>query len=601
VSPTDESDVRRMNAELRYRGPDSEGMATFGRAVLGMRRLAIIDLQGATQPLFDDAKQVALVCNGEIYNYVELRAALERRGHRFVTNGDCEVLLRLYQEFGPAFLSQPDAVERDSSLVVRGMFAFVLWDEANQRLLAGRDRFGQKPLYYTERAGGLYLSSEVKTLVRVGAATSAIERSVLLDTLTLTYPADPERTLCTDVRRLAPGCLLVVEAGVKRVERYWAWASSPSRQSTVADFEQQLAASVHLHLRSDVPAALLLSGGLDSAALAVFGSRVNGNMTCISAGYTDGHACDERDAARSVAHHLRLPFVDVVLHEGHAARDLLELSRVCDEPATDIAALAQWALYRRCRELGFRVALSGIGADEMLFGYPECNRIGLSLGRIRSVLQGFSHDHLPSGVEPFVPGRLARWLPVGKSGFLAYGIHKQHRTLLAALDALDPTFDERLARLSDGQKGPASIYAIHRNTYLPLNGLQLADKLGMGNSVEVRVPFVDHELWATADQVPFERRFAIKQSKPLLRQILQRYLPASVWSAPKKGFTPPPSLIRAAVLVYRERVLNSRLVESQFPRQKLLALYQAFEQADRGRWFLYALTACVLSTEAWSE
>jgi asparagine synthase (glutamine-hydrolysing) len=291
-----------------------------------------------------------------------------------------------------------------------------------------------------------------------------------------------------------------------------------------------------------------------------------------------------------------------VLDEKHAAQDLEDLSQVCDEPATDIAALAQWALYRRCQQLGFRVALSGLGADEMLFGYPDCNRVGLSLQRVEQVMSLFrrNNPHLSAILEPHVPYRLAPWLPVGSSGFLAYGLQKQHRSLLTALDATDATFDARLAHLGDGQTGLALIYALQRNTYLTHNGLQLADKLGMGNSVEVRVPFVDHCLWATADGLPLNQRFSRTSSKPVLRKILQHYLPASVWAAPKRGFSPPPALIRAAVLAHQERTLSSALVASQFPAAKLAKIYQSFEHTDRGRWFLFALTASVLSSEAWS-
>lgn len=596
--PSDELAVQRMNTELRYRGPDGEGVTTFPTVALGMRRLAIIDVQGSVQPLFNESRDLALVCNGEIYNYLELRAALERRGHAFVTNGDCEVLLRLYEELGERFLALDDAVAANSDLVVRGMFAFVLWDEKRKRLIAARDRFGQKPLYYAKKDGALYLSSELKTLVRVGAASTSIDRTVLLDTLTLTYPAEPERTLCADVRRVPPGAWLLADEKDSTLERYWSFRPASTSNATLGDFERELAESVRLHLHSDVPAALLLSGGLDSASLAVFGSRVNPNLTCISAGYQGDHTCDERHAAKGIAAHLGLPFVDVVLDESQAASDLQALSRVCDEPATDIAALAQWALYRKCHELGFRVAQTGIGADEMLFGYPECNRIGAALGWVSALSGG---GHLPSGMQKYVPGRLARFLPVGKSGLLAYAVHRQHRSLLAALDATDTTFDERLASFNDNRVGPASIYAIHRHTYLPHNGLQLADKLGMGNSVEVRAPFVDHRLWAIAEAVPFERRFSLSQSKPLLRQMLQRYLPKAVWSAPKRGFTPPPGLIRGVVLAYREHVLESRLTAAEFPIEKLRHLYAGFEQNDRGRWFLFALTASVLSVEAWSE
>lgn len=602
VNSYDQDNVRRMNAELAYRGPDGEGWVAYERVVLGMRRLAIIDVEGASQPLFDQSKQVALVCNGEIYNYVELRSALERRGHRFVTNGDCEVLLRLYEEFGPKFLSDDQgAAKADPALVVRGMFAFAIWDERRQTLVAARDRFGQKPLYYARKDGALYLSSELKTLVRADAASCTVDRTVLLDTLTLTYPADPQRTLCADVRRVPPGCLLVADAQGHTLERYWSWSPTVARDNTTGDFEQQLAESVRLHLRSDVPKALLLSGGLDSAAIAVYGSRVDANLTCISAGYAGEYSGDERDAARRVARHLNLPFIDVVLDERHAACDLEELSRVCDEPATDVSALAQWSLYRRCREHGFRVAQSGLGADEMLFGYPEWNRIGTALDAIASVLPKVTRrSHLPEVLEPYIPKRLAGFLPTGESGFLAHPVYRQHRALLAALEARDPTFDRRLLGYGDGQKGVPLVYAIHRNTYLPNNGLQLADKLGMGNSVEVRVPFVDYRLWATADGVASSERFVFGQSKPLLRKLLRRYLPASVWALPKRGFSPPPRLIRTAVLAHRERTLNSRLVADQFPVANLAKLYQTFERTDRGRWFLFALTASVLSHEAWA-
>ena len=198
-----------MNREMVYRGPDGEGLYSDGPVTLGMRRLSIIDVSGGQQPLFNEDRTLALVCNGEIYNHVELRADLVSRGHRFSTGSDCETILHLYEDLGDG------CVER-----LRGMFAFVLWDSRNGRLLAARDRLGIKPLYLARRDRSLAFSSELKSLVRARRASKALDYRVLYQTFHHTYPIDDRRTIARDVDRVPPGTLVVVDASGIHERRY---------------------------------------------------------------------------------------------------------------------------------------------------------------------------------------------------------------------------------------------------------------------------------------------------------------------------------------------------------------------------------------------
>ena len=584
--------VRAMNQQMRYRGPDGEGFYAEGPVSMGMRRLSIIDLAGGQQPLFNEDKTLALVCNGEIYNHVELRAQLIETGHRFSTHSDCEVILHLYEEGGAACLAR-----------LRGMFAFALWDSKRQRLFAARDRLGIKPLYLHRRGRLLALSSELKTLIGKDLASTACRLPVLADTLAYTFPLSESETLARDIERVPPGHLLEVDQGGMRLERYWAPTfGGGDARLTDEELVDSLTRAVALHLRSDVPVAVLLSAGVDSAALAALAKKTGTELIALSAGYRGLHDCDERSGAAETARALGLPFRELELDAAEYPRAFEEIVSRCDEPAADIAAIAQWALYRECRAAGFTVVLSGLGGDELFFGYPLWNQIG---ERMAARGEGGTRGH---GI---VRGNVSalRWM--GSDELRAAAASGEQR--VGAFQAMAPA-------------GPDAVYSFLLRSYLVNNGLQLADKLGMASSVEVRVPFLDHVFVEQVLGLPLERRFRTGQPKQLLKRMLAPLLGPAILGRPKQGFEPPSAFVRTIIRVNAERVLDSPwlagIIRPERLARALGAYLSATEPGGRlqswarraagllgtgGRdprsleWWLYSLTVAVRTVEGWSR
>jgi asparagine synthase (glutamine-hydrolysing) len=613
--PDKEALIARMNGEMVYRGPDGEGAFSDGPLAMGMRRLSIIDLEGGKQPLFNEDRSLALVCNGEIYNHVELREALAARGHRFATGSDCETILHLYEDHG-----------EDCVLHLRGMFAFALWDARRRRLLAARDRLGIKPLYLARAGRRLALSSELKTLVKAGLAATTLDRAALYQTLRYTYPIDERRTVAAEVERVPPGTLLVADEAGVRERRYW----SPSFATGAAASDEELAATladaVRIHLRSDVPVAVLLSAGIDSAAVAALAGKAGSEVVALSAGYAGQHACDERAAAQETARLLGLRCLEIELDAAEFPRLFDDLARRCDEPPCDVASMAQWALYRACRERGYEVVLSGLGGDEIFFGYPAWNRVGEALSR-RARFEPFLPGAVPRAARglarlaPRLRERLGPAWPGVFTGLDSTGVAVANQRALRFLGA-DP--EARAGEAADdlvlglerrAAPGPDAVYAFLAGAYLPNNGFLLADKLGMGNSVEVRVPFADHVLFERVTALPLERRFAPGSAKSLLKRLVAPHLPPAVLSRPKQGFTPPGAFVRAIVAEHAEAILASPDLRDWLHHGRLTALVRAATRrsplaaralearmgasVQETEWLLFSLAAFVATRPSW--
>ncbi len=584
--------VRAMNQQMRYRGPDGEGFYAEGPVSMGMRRLSIIDLAGGQQPLFNEDKSLALVCNGEIYNHLELRAQLIETGHTFATHSDCEVILHLYEEGGAACLAR-----------LRGMFAFALWDSKRQRLFAARDRLGIKPLYIHRRGRLLALSSELKSLIGKDLAGTARHLPTLADTLGYTFPLSDHQTLARDIERVPPGCLLEVDHQGLRLERYWepTFAGGDGRL-TDDELVASLTRAVELHLRSDVPVAVLLSAGVDSAALAALAKKSGTDLIALSAGYRGLHDCDERSGAAETARALGLPFRELELDAADYPRAFEEIVSRCDEPAADIASVAQWALYRECRAAGFSVVLSGLGGDELFFGYPLWNQIG---ERMAAGAEGGTRGH---GVVRRNDSAM-RWMGSEELREAAASGESRVRAFQASAPA-----------------GPDAVYSFLLRSYLVNNGLQLADKLGMASSVEVRVPFLDHVFVEQVLGLPLERRFRSGQPKQLLKKMLAPLLGPAILDRPKRGFEPPGAFVRTIIEANAERLLDTpwlaEIVRHDRLARGLGAYLSATEPGGRvtawarraagllgtgGRdprgleWWLYSLTVVVRTLEGWSR
>jgi asparagine synthase (glutamine-hydrolysing) len=554
--PVSEALVRRMCDALRQRGPDDEGLYVDGAVGLGMRRLSIIDLGGSRQPIFNEDASKVIVFNGEIYNYQDLRGGLVARGHTLRTGGDTETVVHLYEERGS-----------DCVTPLRGMFAFAVWDASSETLLLARDRFGIKPLYVITAPWGIAFASELKALHAAGLTSRELDWEALDAYFQLGYlpaPASP----FVDVKKLEPGHTLVWRReGDAAVRRYWHFpsrgdqGSAPRVRDAEAQVREWLDGSVAAHLVSDVPVAVFLSGGLDSSAVAASMALAGNTPHAFTARYSGSGAttADETGLAAALAarYGAQLTVVDI----SPDIRNIFEpIVAALDEPHADDSAIPTWLLSQAVGSR-YKVALTGIGGDELFAGYRR--HVGL--------LAAEQYARLPAGVRR-IAGAASRLIPEPRDGTL--GVDRLKRFLLTGNGAVPDRFLGLMTRLSDEERlalytpslgaritgraartrfrdvfaaqSPftgldAGLYLDYK-TFLPDDILALSDRLSMAHSLEVRVPFVDHVL---VDAVfPLPQRVKIGpwwQSKRLLRRALRPRLPAPHFRAPKRGFVGPTS------------------------------------------------------------
>ncbi len=550
--PVSESLVRGMCGALKHRGPDDEGLYVRGAVGLGMRRLSIIDLSGGRQPILNEDGSKVIVFNGEIYNYRHLRQGLIARGHTIRSAGDTETVLHLYEERGP-----------DCVTPLRGMFAFAIWDASAETLLLARDRFGIKPLYVITAPWGIAFASELKALHAVGLTSRELDWEALDTYFQLGYipaPASP----FVDVRKLEPGHTLMWRRnGAAETRRYWRFPldSAPVPPDPEARVRESLDASVTAHLESDVPVAVFLSGGLDSSAVAASMAVAGNTPHAFTARYSGSGAtaADETDLARALAarYGAELTLVDI----RPDIRNIFEpIVAALDEPHADDSAIPTWLLSQAVGSR-YKVALTGIGGDELFAGYRR--HIGL--------LAAEHYARLPAGVRR-IAGAASRLIPEPRDGTL--GVDRVKRFRRTGNGAVPDRFLGLMSRLSNDERlklyappvrakitgtaascrfrdvfsaqgQPAGLAAglfLDYMTFLPDDILALSDRLAMAHSLEVRVPFVDHLLVEAVFPIP--QRVKIGpwwRSKRLLRRALRPRLPAPHFRAPKRGFVGPTS------------------------------------------------------------
>lgn len=545
--PNKSSLVRRMNRDMVYRGPDDEGTFDDECIAMSMRRLSIIDTEGGHQPLYNEDHSLVLICNGEIYNFLELRRALEAKGHKFSSCSDSEVILHLYEE-----------TDADCLHDLRGMFAFILWDRKRKRFFVARDRVGIKPLYYFEDEGVLWFSSELKAIVTASSLSPTIDPQAVWQYLIYGFPIDKTRTVVKEIRRVMPGEYMIADNEGTEWRSYWHPRFGERGGNNVSDSQllQMLEEAVRIHLRSDVPVGILLSGGIDSAAISAMAARSGRNFEVLCVGYAGSFQVDEREEAHATAEILNLPYRDLVLDENDFSTKFNMLINCCDEPVADPSAAAQWALYEAARDKGIKVLLSGIGGDELFFGYDGWNKVGMRWAR-KMPNEAAGKKTLMEQIPPYYfSGWLLRKLAL--PSFFEYG---------ASSDK--PLYDLQ----KQVPPGPDAVYAILFGTYLLNNGLILADKLGMGCSVEVRVPFVDHVLIESILALPLSRHFAVGETKVLLRRLLAEVLPLPVLQRPKKGFSVPTNYLKYLVARDRSTICNGLLSSAWLNRDLLVSLF----------------------------
>ena len=540
-----------MLAALTHRGPDDEGRHLDGRLGFGVRRLSIIDVAGGHQPLANEDGSVWAVLNGEIYNYRELRAELTALGHRFKTGSDTETLVHLYEERGDAFVEG-----------LNGMFAVALWDAKRQRLLLARDRLGIKPLYVYRDQRALVFGSELKALLESGLVERRLDPLAVRDYFQYLYVPSP-RAIVEGVRKLEPGRLLSVEAGRVDERRYWQPPFEPIDRAPIEDQLQRFGAlfedAVALQMRSDVPYGAFLSGGIDSSAVVGTMARLAREpVKTFSIGFAASARYDELPFARLIASRFKTQHEEFVVEP--KVFDLLhDLARFFDEPFADAASLPTFVLAGLARQK-VKVVLTGDGGDELFAGYD----------RYRSEVLAESAARLPRWIRRGVLTPLLAALPLPADWRLA----DVARLAQKKLELLDLPSDLRYARHFSSWSAPEfsrllgeplrglpgsdfedrAVQTMHEGvgadflnrrmamdvaTWLPDQMLTKVDRATMGQSLEARVPFLDHRLVEFAGRLPQESKFALFALKRFLKLAFRELLPPEILNRRKHGFEVP--------------------------------------------------------------
>ncbi|HMC06022.1 MAG TPA: asparagine synthase (glutamine-hydrolyzing) [Solirubrobacterales bacterium] len=599
----DRGALAAMNRTMAHRGPDSEGMVIDGPAGLAMRRLSIIDLEGGDQPIASEDGGAQVIQNGEIYNYRELRVELERRGHRFATRSDTEVLVHLYEERGPRFVE-----------ALRGMFAIAVWDSRRRRLVLARDRFGIKPLYYRVAGGTLSFASELKALL----AQPGFQRQVDLGALEafLAFNSIPAPlTIFSEARKLPPGHLLECTVGgepeLVRYARPRPVAAAEVRteedEELAAELRERLRDSVRAHLVADVPVGVLLSGGVDSSALtALAAGESSGRVSTFSIGFEES-TFDELSAARLVAQRYGTDHHELVVRPD-AAELLPRLVDAFDEPFADSSALPTY-LVSELAAGSVKVALSGEGGDELFGGYytyvadqlaprvaPLARAMRRTIERLPSSSAKASFDYK---AKRFV--RAAHLPPLERHHAWKEIFSGDARTELVALDRdgiLDPVelYRRRYAE-TEGAEALARLQDLDLGIYLVDDLLVKTDRASMAHSLEARVPFCDAAVAELALALPTSKKVRGLAKKRLLRRAVSPLLPRPIVRGKKQGFSVPlAAWLRGGLEPFAREVLSAETLGRQgyFHPQRVARLIDDHvsrrDDLSRQIWGLMAFT-----------
>ena len=530
--------------------------------MLAMRRLSIIDLAGANQPLWNEDRSVAMVFNGEIYNYVELREKLERRGHVLSTHGDGETIPHLYEEYGLDFVHH-----------LRGMFAIALWDSSRRRLVLARDRMGEKPLYLHETQDGLVFASELRALLKSGLVPLDLDPVSVDQFLHCQYVPEP-RTIVRNVRKLDAAHWLTVDQSPWKLteRRYWSMEDAPPLDGNPAEvIRAELENVCRLVIRSDVPVGVALSGGLDSSAIAVLAAKAkSGNLHAFTVGYPGAPWHDERGNAKQLADHLGIPFHGIELDTADMVRNFPELVCFRDDPVADISGYGYYAVARLAREHNVPVLLLGQGGDELFWGYEwvrQAVRYTALKNRIpawgRLLLPAYLRLRMPDGLRPW---QIRMWLEQAgglREGWCRFHEHRALPLKQAVFYDLTPDFRDAQRRtpslytplFKDQLKGtqatdlftfeePVRNPAIRMtrliaDLFLREDGIAQGDRLSMASSVEMRLPLCDYRLVETVLGLRKTRPDSHLPPKKWFKDAVRDILPTWVMNRIKLGFTPP--------------------------------------------------------------
>jgi len=617
--------LRRATRALHHRGPDSHGawISPDRQVGLGHARLSIIDLTTGDQPLTNEDGRVHLVVNGEFYDFKRQRRELEGRGHRFRTRSDSEIALHLYEDFGAHCVRQ-----------LRGEFAFVLWDEANQMLFAARDRFGIKPLYYAQHEGALYLASEVKALFAAGVPARWDYQNFYQHA---TGPTMPDRTLFEGVHQVPPAHYLTATANGVRILRYWEFefptaaalrADTRDERAYVEEFTAVFEEAVRLRMHADVPVGCYLSGGLDSCAVLGFAARLASSPIQAFTLTFDQAAYDEGEIAREMATRAGAKFHPIPIKQADIADHFADAIWHSETLFSNGHGVSKYLLSRAVRDAGYKVVYTGEGSDEIFGGYvhfrsdmlqyntegqdpAEIQRLQQELESANAVSRGVLMPEGDFGGLESVE-RLLGFVPSCLKVFGAQG--NRRRELFAAdfrkrFNAHDSArlfldnFD--LPAVLEGRDPLNKSLFVWAKSFLPGYILNLlGDRMEMAHSIEGRVPFLDHHVVECVCRAPVSMKIRGMTEKYLLREAAKPVITDTVYRRQKHPFMSPPVTTAPQERFHQmlqDTLRGPALASIPFYDQKkvvaLLDRLPAMPESDRTGWdpvLMSVLSACVI-------
>jgi asparagine synthase (glutamine-hydrolysing) len=545
--PVNKALLKQMTDIIRHRGPDGEGFHTDAGAALGMRRLSIIDLKTGDQPIYNEDRSIAIVCNGEIYNHQSLRKTLRQKGHKFTTQSDVEVIVHLYEEFGERCVEH-----------LRGMFAFAIWDNNKKQLFLARDRLGIKPLHYSVADDGtLYFASELKSLLITNEINRDINPQSFTDLFTFGYVLTP-RTLFKEINHVAPGHYLLFQKGKLSYQKYWDLSFSKKQdlkeEEWIDALREKLDETIRIHLNSDVPVSGWLSAGIDSSSIIAIANRLTDTpIQTYSLGFKD-RAYDELTTQKTLEQYqgFETPNQRIIVQSDHF--DLFRKAIWhCETPSTSGVDMVRLLLAEETSKKN-KIALTGEGADEIFCGYPWY--------RFEKICRPFSIIPRPIR-ELLILGSIGkRWKPWSSNVFLA----PRKMNLLRYVDLVSPfepgiaenLFSSDLLENTDRHDkayltltdfpGFSNWDALEQIQYMEtksrmtdfiIHGL---DRISMAHSVEARVPFLDHELVEMASQMPSSIKMRRLKEKYILRKAMHGRLPDEITERKKRGLAAPSNI-----------------------------------------------------------
>ena len=542
--------LSRMGGVIVHRGPDDEGRYLNGAVGLGMRRLSIIDVEGGHQPIANEDKTVWVVCNGEIYNFKELRTELEARGHVFSCRSDTEVVVHLYEEEGAELFKR-----------LRGMFAIAIWDVPRKRLVLGRDRLGKKPLYLARQSGRLLFASEIKSILQDNTISRELNVSALNEYLALGYVPAP-LTLFKGIEKVLPGHYVVCERD--QLSQHCYWDIDPERVENLPEEEwiervrEKLFESIRIRLVSDVPLGAFLSGGIDSSAIVAAMARMTDQpVKTYSIGFEgEDSFYNELPYAGIVARAFGTDHHEIVVRP-NAAELLPKLIWYMDEPIADSAFITTYLVSRLAAQ-SVKVILSGVGGDELFGGYRRY--LGDAFGRYYQLLPGAVRLRwLPALLGKLPRDRHSNWKNLFRyaDAFVKSANLSPSESYTSYVTLFSPDARAELQKAGGNGAGPTSgimqryfercpgAENLNRFIYVDLKTsladdlLALTDKMTMAMSLECRAPFMDHELVELAARMPAHFKVHGFTMKYILKKAVKPWLPAEILNRKKRGFGAP--------------------------------------------------------------